>query len=99
VSAQITYFDNAQESLKQILKISSNIMGRQAKPLKLRDNIYYAQWLENRKHYRLSLGTNDQVEAMKRFHIVQNTKMSWEKYTKTTSDFKPSPVHEIKSLG
>jgi integrase len=72
-------------------------MSRNAKPLKLRNGTYYAQWLEGKKHYRLSLSTGDQLEAVKRFPIVQKTKLSWEKYLKTTELYSDTPVHEIIS--
>ena len=74
-------------------------MSRQPKPITIRNGYYQAQWLENGKQYRLALGTKDLMEAHRRFPIVRHTKMAWDTYCRTTSQFVQNPVHKIVSIG
>jgi integrase len=74
-------------------------MGRQAEPLFLRDNIYYARWYDRGKRIILSLGTGDRIEANRRLPIVRNSRLSWDEYQRTIASYALHPVHMVSGWG
>jgi site-specific recombinase XerD len=60
-------------------------MGRNLKPL-FKDQVsgsWFCRFYDDDKQYRLSLNTKDEAEALKRYSVVQKSRMSWNQFNKT----------------
>lgn len=74
-------------------------MARRAKALYRNNNsgYWFARWYEDEKRIMLSLGTKDEAQAIQRLPIVQNSKMSYDAFLRTTQGFQRQSVMTVEA--